>query len=282
MRAMQVVQSTETSERALFFNMQTDFEAAVQVGRWMAAGTIGKNTSRAAESDVISRRHYLGFRLNDSFHTRVGRFYPEYGLNTANHRRVTRRFYDFDQGQETYNAEVSWASESFGAFVTGIFGRPFEDSSEAEAVDQSGVAVSAHTTLFETSRLGASLRTVSGDAKAATAFTIFGVAGFSKRLYLVAEGTLGASEDSSSSKNSMANYSRLAWEVYRGVHVYGVQEFYRPDTDDGNSDIVGFGGGLQLFPRPHFEFIGEYQLRRNSQTVSFSENLFTLLLHFYL
>lgn len=283
-RLLQVVQSDANQERALLFNMQTDIEAAISFRKMFVAGVFGKDTRRSSDSEFTSRRHYAGYRVNDNILIRAGKFFPEFGLNVSNHRRVTRLFYGFDQGQETYNLEGSWANETLGLFVTGVFGRPFEDSSLVNSIDQSGVSLSGHVFLWDTSRLGASLRIVSGNNVSSQNFDAFAVLGFSKKLFLMGEFVLGNSEneESGTSDMSFANFSRLNWEVIRGVHVYGIQEFRRADVDDSDSDTVGFGGGLQFFPRPHFEFASEFQVRRTSKTISFSENLFTFLMHFYL
>ena len=268
-RALQVVQKTETVERALFFTMQLDIQAAVFLGPVSIVGVLGQDTSRSGNGELISRRHYIKWQASDHTVLRAGRFYPEFGLKVANHRRSTRFFFKFDQGEETLNIEASWSNEKFGFFATGLLSTP-------------GVALSAHAFINEKSRLGVSYRFLNDDENTSSGVIHTGSASaiwsFSEKLFVMTEAVLQIEDE----QNSAADFVRVNWEVFKGLHIFAVQELHRADLSDENSDTVGFGGGMQFFPRPHFEFLAEYQKKRSPRTVGFSEDSFIFLMHFYL
>lgn len=279
-RGLQVVQSTDTSERALFFNMQIDFEAAVQFGSFTFFASIGKDTAQSADSTLLSRKHFAAFRINDYWVARMGKFLYEFGIYTPNHRRSTRFNYGFDQNQETYNAEVSFTDEKFGFFVTAVAGRPDLDDS-LDLSDTKGLVASGYYALYDDSRIGASARFLNVKGNSVFSLAASTIFTFTHQFFLTAEGVY-QSNSVDDKTNSLAEYVRMNWEAAKGLNIYAVQELFRSDLNDDNEDTVGFGGGIQFFPRPHWEILAEYQKRRTPQSVSFSDNLFTLLLHFYL
>lgn len=282
-RVLQVTQENPLINRGLFFNMQADVEAAVFYKNITFLGTIGRKVVSTQNSDgLFSRSHWLMYRVNQNWVTRIGKFYPEYGIRVPNHRRFTRQFFGFDQRDETYNFEASWANEKINIFGTVIMGRP--DTDEPAEEKNKGFAFSASYFLKEKYRLGASLKHGELNGTTNDQVSFFGILGFTHKFFILQEFDFKITNPASSNIdiNSWANYLRINYEFYKGMNVYFVNELYRPDDSNRDTEFVGIGAGLQWFPRPHWELNAEYQKRRTPLFTGLDENLFFFLTHFYL
>ena len=260
--------------KADYFIMQTDLEAALSVSRWTGVATLGT----AKGGGFISRRHYLLYRPKDELSIRVGRFFPAYGINTADHVIPIKRGIGFDEYLESYNVETSWIGESLNVYLTGIFGRLDQPTLSREK----GAAVSVSYFVGEQHKLGASYYL--GEVKQIPRHLAgpYGIFGLSHNVVLLSELDFQFSNPSTPTAQTGAVwYQRLDYEFSQGVHAYLVQSFSKLNFHDEKSLSDSYGIGIQFFPRPHFEIQMEWQkLRVLTSAKSFTDFAW-LLVHFY-
>lgn len=259
-RFIQTLIDTPTFRQAKFITMQADLEAAVTYDKFQVVGTLGKSDNQNASGMgeyLLSRRHYLNFKATDEISIRGGRFYPAYGLLVADHTLATRRGLGFEQGQETYNLEGSYLGEKFDFFATGIFGRP--DKKELQR--ESGVAVRSAFNFKESYKVGASFYSGSNDRQSRTFFGPYAILGFRKDLFALFEFDIvkNTPKTTNLTTTGLAHYARLNYEVVKGFHVYLTEDVFKTNWDDPSTTANTFGAGLQWFPRPHLEFIAQFQ-----------------------
>ena len=288
-RWLQVTQSNPIQERGLFFNMQLDLEAALFWGNLSGVASIGRKVRVGGDSSVFSHRHFISYLYDDKIGLRFGRFYPEYGINTPNHRRFVRQFFGFNQYEETYNLEATYNTETFNVFATGIFGRFDIDPSTTDPIlaqerQDSGFALTFNYFLFEKHRLGASIKYGSLDDETRSQAALYGLLGFSKKFYVITEINYRKQDanDPARSKDSWGDLVQVNFEVFKGFHIYVLQQFYAGNTSSSAEDQSAFGAGATFFPRPHWELNVEYQTRMVQPFPTYEDDVFYLLLHFYL
>ena len=294
-RTLQVTQSTPQFESGYLFNMQLDIEAAYYYKkRTVAVAAIGKKISgtKGENNSIFSHRHFVSYNYSDSTNIRLGRFYPEYGIYNPNHRRFVRQYFGFDSYYETYNAEVNYNTESYNVFLTAILGRPeiSEDEidpglqRERRGSGHSGLALTGNYFLLEKHRVGASFRQGSLDKESYSQEALYAIFGFTKSLYLMAEMDWRKEKFDTIKTDLSANLLHMGFEFYKGWHIYGLhQEFHREDNVGSVPyDLVANGLGVQIFPRPHWELVFEYQTRNVPPSGNFEEDYYYFLLHYYL
>lgn len=285
-RWLQFAQENPNESRGRFFTMQADIEAALFFDKLTVAGTFGQKIV-GDEKSFFSHRHFASYMYDDKFAFRFGRFYPEYGIYQPNHRRFVRQFFDFDQYQETYNLEGTYTTEKFNLFATGILGRIDVDSgsTDPEVLAErrpSGIALALNYFWLEKHRLGASYKSGSLDDVSYNQIALYTILGFTKRFYLLAEYDMRAGEFSLGSDDRTASLAQLTWEVVQGWNLYFLQETYHQEAAGSILDFTGYGVGLQIFPRPHWELVFEYQTRNQPPFNSFVVDNYSILIHFYL
>jgi hypothetical protein len=283
-RGVQTYVNTPTFTQQQAFYMQSDVEAAVNYKKFYAAGTAGAQGGPEGTPDrghFISRRHYLGYHPTDESSVRVGRFYPAYGLNIPNHTVYTRKQLRFDEDNETDNVEASYSGEKADLFVTAILGRV------DDYVDdwQRGAGVSTSYFFYDRFKVGVSyMHTKTSDTSYDLA-GVYGILGFTKKLYMLSEIDSQWSHDltgSGTSPQGIYSYQQLNYEFSQGFHVYLVEQLAYADLTDVSTRTDSWGVGTQLFPRPHFDFELEYAKERNLQIFTSYYDTGWLMLHFYL
>jgi hypothetical protein len=113
--------------------MQADLHAAVNTARWVAAGTIGyaprgatfASLSRGVDSNIISRYHWLGYRLDEdaTMILRAGRMNVPFGIRDVMHTlavRTTTRT-NIDQ-QQQHGVSFAYSGEHFRGELMAILG----------------------------------------------------------------------------------------------------------------------------------------------------------------
>lgn len=275
-RLLQLYQSMATRRTYRFIPMQADLEAALAFEPVTIVGTAGVDN----DGNFISRRHYVVGRPTRSLSVRGGRFMPAFGINTENHSIGVRRGIGRDEGTETYNVEAAWIDKSFDAFLTGIFGRPDNQQLGAET----GGAASASIFLGQSFKVGASYYYGSRDVAERHVAGPFAILGFSPHVFVLAELDFQwlRPKIASATQSGFVDDVRLDFEVYKGVHLYLLQELSMLDTSNKKSLADSYGFGVQLFPRPHLELNLLYQRQRIGGTdADFGDFAFGMF-HFYL
>ena len=269
-----------TEGRQVF--MQADVEAAFKFAeKFYADGTLGysENPKGQGFGDfAISRQHYLMYRPTDEFSIRAGRFYPMYGVNTSNHSILIRSLLDIHspEGQsESYNLEAAYVGETYNFYVTGILGRPDVLSAQREK----GMSAVASRTVNEHAKVGLSYLYGINEASHRNLLGPFAMLGFTEKLYLLSEFDF---QNRDSLGWGFVTTNRLGYEIFKGFHVIGDQEYGRLNFDNANSLNARYGLGVWWWPRPHFEFSLEYQTRLNTALYSTYYDYAYLMWHVYL
>ena len=283
-RSVYAYQKTPNRSQSKYIFMQNDLEAAVQVKNWYFVATAGyanKVNDTSIADHFISRRNFIGYRPTEETSIRAGRFYPAFGINTADHIIPTKRALGWDEGQETYNVEAAWIGEKWNLYATGVFGRPDQPSLHHET----GLALSPSVSIADTYKVGLSY--FYGDAQTTTRHVggAWGIFGFTRRFFLLSEWDFQSQSNkvgSASAKTGIVNYQRLDYEFIQGLHLFLTQDLSHLDLEDSQTLSHSYGAGLQFFPRPHFEWDLSWQkLRRISVSNAYTDFAW-LMFHYYL
>ncbi|MBC7384707.1 MAG: hypothetical protein H7301_00915 [Cryobacterium sp.] len=263
-RYLQIVTDTDQSISGRGFWMQGDLEGAAHLGpRWTVDATVGwKGNAEALDSDALirSRRHFILYSLTDPFASgtqwaiRGGKYFPVYGIMPAEHSYQTRKGIGFDQGQESYNLEISEQNESGSTFLTPIFGKA-RDRSES---DERGLAVTRYQTVAGNSRIGASLLfgrgvrqktydkrwTLGPNWIVAATKEIFWVGEFDY-VFKLKEGL--------KTQRGYVFTHKLTYEPRQGIQISLLQDLSKTNVLDPKTLAWTVGPVLDFYPRPHFD-----------------------------
>jgi hypothetical protein len=247
------------------FLMQSDLELAVHLGpRISVAGSYGYYgiplpVNLLEESRPESRRHYVLIKPYDWLSIRSGRFYPAYGLMIPDHTANIRSGLFWPQGGETTNTEIGlWRQWGEVAF-THVSSDPSSGAGQAFVMRSSayiGQSYQAGISLYQ--------------SEAASSYGIFGIAGFTKKFFLMAEADYKTLGD----VGVYQLWGTAGLELFRGTILLaeGFATLAETKTD-------GFSYGVQWFPFPHFEFLAKINSLRNDRGVTSS---YVLMSHYYL
>lgn len=131
MQFAQKVADTPMTNRTIF--MQADLTARLDVGRFVAAGSVGYQphgalfaaVTRGPDHNMVSRQHWIGYRLdaNSTMLIRAGRMNLPFGIRDVLHtlmvRSTTRT--DINDAQQ-HGLSFSYSGAKIRAEIMGIFG----------------------------------------------------------------------------------------------------------------------------------------------------------------
>lgn len=265
-RVIQTYRDTSFVRQANFFLMQAELEVGLKFGALSLAGTAGRIQDRNT-STFGSHRYWAAYSFSDELSARAGLFYPAFGINLPEHFTQVRRGMGFDEGMETHNVEVSWIGETWSGYLTAAFA-PSTAVTSAQG-RSSALMGQVSRSIGTSSRVGVSALSGTGSQRAVGAYAL---AGFTSKLFLLAEMDLKWSD--ASAQALMYRYAKLGYEPVQGLVVFGMH--------DGSSTRDGWGGGVQWFPRPHFELemVGEKIL--SGVAAPGGDTFAWLMLHYYL
>ena len=103
------------------FFMQREAEVSLNIKRQYYLVASGGIYGPLDEQD--SRRYYVMFTDQKSIWFKAGRFFPAFGIMSNEHYLLYRKR-NFNQGRETWNAEVIYRGQWFEAAGSKIFGHP--------------------------------------------------------------------------------------------------------------------------------------------------------------
>ena len=276
-RGLYAYQNTPFISQGEYIYMQGDAEVGITYKGLFFDATAGYENKQADNTlleHLISRRNYVGYYFTDNIEFRFGRFYPQYGIYIPDHTASIKRALNWDEGQESYNLEGAYIGEKFNLYVTGDFGRIDNPSLHA----QQGIAVQPSFAIDDTYKVGVSYFYGNQETTTSNVVGPFGMLGFTKHFFLLTESDF----QQQSTKNGSApttwgwvDYQRLDYEFIQGFHVYAINDISRLNFSDENSLTNSFGGGIQFFPRPHFELLFQYQkLRQMTVTSAYTDYLY--------
>jgi hypothetical protein len=260
-RAVQTYLNNDVIEQGRFVFMQADLEAGAHIDKkFILVGTFGYDDT---SGEFVSRRHYLRFQpdLKSPLYLRAGRFYPSYGIHLPDHVVWIRSKLDWGMPlREPYTFEASYLGAEYQHILSGFVSRP-DDS-----VTDSGVSLSSQIVLSKTAKAGASAAYTARLGQNRFLFGPNASIGFTPEFFLLTEVGAQRLSNLTTGQNTWSayGYARLDYEVYTGIHFYGVTEMGRSNF---NTTPVsqGYGFGTQFFPRPHIELRAEYQRQRGDR-----------------
>jgi len=287
---IQLYNDNDTAIQTRNFWMDNEIETAFHWGRFYLDSNLGIQrgpTGTPNLNNAISSHHYLGYFITDELSVRFGKFYPAYGLNLPNHAAVTRAQLGFDQGDEHLNIEAAYLGEKWDLFITGLLGKADLEGAAIEstdpAIDEHGAALSSSLWLLERFKLGLSFLYGSTDSYHRILSGFYGILKLSQKFYLLTEWDWQSKDDrlSHTEARGFVDYNEFGFEAYKGINLYIVQEEAYMDLNSVLTRDDSYGLGFKFYPRPHFEFQGEYRKERNMAAfMDYADTAF-LMAHYY-
>lgn len=282
LRGVQTHADTPQFTEDKFYNMQEDIEVAVRKGIVTLDLEYG-HIEDPGNPHWGSRRYYAMVSITDEWTVRVGRFFPQFGLNIPDHYVPTRRSLGFDSSQpisqERNAIEAAWNGENWSAFAT-VSQMPGEI---AVTRRETGTSLQLNRNLGDSSKVGASVWYGSNDQMSREMFGVHGILGFTKTLFLLSEFDHQWSDPKPNGAETRGffAFNRLGFEFHKGLIAFLQAEYSQSNLSSNASATDAYGPGLQFFPRPHFEFEGVWRKTRNRvQGADFTDYGF-LFLHYY-
>ena len=270
---------TQRLARTLF--MQGDLEAAYVSPKFTFDGTVGvEQLSRGQTVTFLSRRHYAQYVLSDAFNLRAGKFSPAYGINTPDHITLTRDPLQLGDNYESYNIELSYITEQWNGFLTGILGR-FDNKQSRQDRGFSAQGAYAPT---EKIKLGANVWYGEQPKQTRWLAGPFAIVGITPNLVAESEIDLQFLKPTAAlqAQKGIASTQKLSYELLEGLWVYGLQEYGKFDFLTETTQEETYGVGIQIFPRSHFEFNLAYERARQGGGNRNFYDYAWFMSHFYL
>lgn len=253
--------SLDTAGRHTQFMMQMDGELALQASKEI---TVDVSVGRYGPDQVLqSRRNWLMWTPNELVHVRVGRFFPAYGIMDPNHTLATREGNGFDDGSESYNAEIAYHNRYGEIYLTAAA----PDDAQLELSRDPTYKVSTQQFAYigraawyagKTLQVGASGRvlTPTPDSPQPT-YTLGPYVSFSPTRPSYVQAEVDRTYQYVVGPNKDVALVKMGYEVIRGVNVETTHEYedgYRP------------GLALNWFPFPHMQLYGLVKWTHNVPT----------------
>lgn len=280
LRSIQVRRDTPTVERAQFIPMQADVELGADFEKLAIVGTLGfrakENSSTKDLNEPFSRRHYFLYRFSENWIARAGKFMAALGINGPDHVTATRRGLGWDQGNESYNAELSFLGENYSAAFTVLSALPNERGISKD----SGVGLNQTLFLFENSRLGITTYWGNNDSYSRSVIGPFWIISITDRVFLASEIFRQQKNSTSSDILGYATFHRIGYEPVKGAILFTQFDRLMRDIRTETSRVDSYGVGLQWLPYPHIETVGFLGKEKIGNDVA--TNIMWLMVHLYL
>jgi hypothetical protein len=260
--------------------MQGDLEAAFVKSKWTIDATGGVEQPIPGKTvDFISRRHYIAYAITDTFNIRVGKYVPAFGIKNPEHIFITRDQLQFADNFESYNLELSYITDQWNVFLTGVFGR-FDDQ---QATQDRGATAQISYAPTERIKIGANEwygKQETGVSRYVAG--VFGMAGITNKFYASTEIDyqtllIPASPD----QTGIASTQKISYEVLEGFWAAVIQEYGKIDFITPTTQSEDYGLELEIFPRSHFQFSLAYQRKRDGGGTADFYDYYWLVSHFY-
>jgi hypothetical protein len=241
--------STKDYERDFF--MQRELQVSVNWDRKYTLTVTSGLYGESEESEV--RKAYLQVNMFQNWTAKAGKFFPAFGIMSNEHTYLYRAR-DFNQGQESYNAELMYSSKYFEVVAAKVFGKP-DDFVNGVLIGKEGF--SGRLSIFpdKAINVGASFYSLI-DPKgvfenAAAAHFLWGI---NKSFWL--ESQVGLED----------TYFRIGLAPTKGFFVKPTVEYDYVSQELTRTEIV-----FQWLPRPHIDL-----------QLTCSKSTWIALLHYYL
>lgn len=269
-RGVQVHRENSQVKDGRFIKMQADLEAGFNLEHWGGAISVGEMDKDTWKPQA--RTFYAFWRPRDELTVRAGRFLPSYGLRLPDHIAFSRSFLGFGLDGIRDGAEFQWTGENWTFNLTQAkqFNTPDPES-----------ATSAQAQFFFNDRYKVAANIWSGKSGAMSRLIsgLWGILGFTKRLYLLSEFDHQSQQQGSETTRSVVTFNRLGYTLVKGLDVFVQSEHLHSDLKIDSSVTNRNGLGFQFYPYPHFELSGVWS--KQKAEAGLEEDYAWLLGHYY-
>lgn len=288
-RLLQTMTESSLASKGRFMVMQLDVDALAKVNdKTQVYGSVGRFEPSNANAEwrdfIYTPRLWIQYSENwregaEGASLRVGRFYPVYGVNIAEHAYVTRRYLEFNPGQERISAELAWSNENYQVVATGLVQRANFEKYD----DEKGYVLQLSKVFGKSARAGLNIYRSQWTQNSVTQdksfYGIYALIGWTSEF-----STLFQADkiDLPNGKTGFVDLLKLGYEYTQGVQLFATQEYYNPDTEKTDPHVEAFGVGVQYFPFPNFDLFATFKKHKDSSQLNEHQNLFWLIGHFYL
>jgi len=284
LRTLQAFREDINTKTARIILMQADAEAGYNTEKWAGALTVGRQEIRSglgSNSRFFSRRHYIFYRPTENMNIRIGKFLRFYGLNDPNHNLYVRKELNFGFDTETYNAEFSFLGENISAYITYLRGS-FGKNQYSRLTENAGTASISYFFL-DKQKMGASFFLGENTLMERSIIGPWFILQLVPKLFLLSEFNqqFQTIKSTQIKQNGYVTSHRLNYEWIQGLMPFLSYDRRDLNANDFSQAQHAFGGGVQFFPRSHWELVASWQKETLLQS-KFQSDLYWLMLHFYL
>lgn len=279
-RAVQTHHETRRVREGKYILMQTALEAGVTAGPVTAVASYFKPDRQNHVVNGFNRFYALG-QLTETIQLKAGRFLPAFGINDAHHIISTRQPLGFGYESERNAVEAHYSGEAWHAALGG------SESRMDSAVRQEEQAISAQVEKFFADKYRAGLNLWRGKSATQKRWIVgaHGMMGFTEKLYFLGEAELQFKRNATpaaAEEKGLFHFGRLGYELFKGFHLLGVEDFSKTNLNVANTFTMQVGGGALWYPRPHLEFELVFMQKKALLVSSEWEDSAYLMLHYYL
>jgi hypothetical protein len=275
-----------------FWRMQSDFELILHLGDLWIQGAVGTMPAGPYDqgpkySKLFNRGYSARYDiLNQHILLRGGVFMPKFGLMTADHTIYTRISSGLMPDDEQYQLELTFQDDGIDLTLAYLFDNavPNKDKQPKKgfSLGIGKMVGSRNRVSFGAMSTEKSINT--GNIKT-LGLVLSSVLTFTSKLFSMFEISRTNQKLSTETQNiasdSIATYFTINYETMRGLLPFLRYETWNPEVNSKGQQIQRYGGGLNWYPRPHFQtearsMITMYESRSGDQNVS-SE----IILHYY-
>ena len=284
LRGLQLHRENATVKEGRPILMQADAEIGYVKEKIGLVVTVGRQEALLQTGNEVrpySRRHYVLYRAGETQNIRAGRFQKYFGLNDPNHNSYIRRDLGFGQDTESYNLEYSYLGENIGFYITGLFGN-FEDKYSYN--QEKGFTISSHYYWAEKQKVGFSFLQTSDASQNRSVSGLWAIIAWTEKFFSMSEIDYQNKESKTSGANQFGyvTSNKLVYEVYKGVLPFILYERANLDRSNDLNQKTGWALGLQFLPRPHFEFIAQWENEKLDNVSNSNTDIGWLMLNIYL
>ncbi len=252
-RATQSYFDTPFLRRGDLVLMQSDIEGGLSNEKLFAFATVGfkldSKTSTESRWTPFFRRFYAGAKAQN-YAVRVGKFFPEFGINHPNHNIATRKGMFFNHNEEPLIAHASW----YGSNVD-LNASVFRGEANTELAERVGYTLNF---LYRTphTRSGMSFLSASKDSATTRAYSVHTQLGYLTEGYTLLEYGLKQKIAEGVTTNTQLVFLESGYEVTKGIIPY--LGFQLNDNITARTRTMTLPAvGARLYPFTHSELIVE-------------------------
>ncbi len=271
------IDTSPTPNRDFFMN--ADLWAAWRAHGWTVYGELGRQpTLNPPSSKIDSYEYWVGYESEKGLGFRVGRFFPAFGVNFADHTDYSRTPLQFNSFDQVYGVELSRSGERNLIQVS-------LGPGHADPIIHENTSAFTATARFQRDLNTRTVLAVSGIYRASTDLLAserggglaFGISPVS-HLTIWTEGDVIWSQGQGTPEYVLVNETSL--ELFRGFWLKVSPQLLTAFGDtSGGSWRIAFEA--DFLPRTHWHLSATYY-RDESRSVSFVTKTFIAQLHLYL